>query len=39
MVVKEGDTVLFGQYAGNAVKIDGDEHLVLSEDDVMAILD
>ena len=39
MVVKEGDTVLFGQYAGNAVKINGDEHLVLKEDEVMAILD
>lgn len=39
MIVQEGNTVLFGQYAGNAVKIDGEEHLVLKEDEVMAILD
>jgi chaperonin GroES len=39
MVVQEGNTVLFGQYAGNAVKINGEEHLVLKEDEVMAILD
>ena len=39
MIVKQGDTVLFGQYAGNTIKIDGDEHLVLNEDEVMAILD
>jgi chaperonin GroES len=39
MVVQEGNTVLFGQYAGNGVKINGEEHLVLKEDEVMAILD
>jgi chaperonin GroES len=39
MVVKEGDTVLYGKFAGNEIKIDGTEHLVLTEDDVMAIVD
>lgn len=36
--VQVGDRVLFGKYAGQAVKIDGDELLVMREDDVMAIV-
>jgi chaperonin GroES len=36
--VKKGDQVLFGKYAGTEVKIDGNEYLILREDDVLAIL-
>ena len=39
MDVKVGDVVLFGQYAGSKVKIDGEELLVMSEDDLMAVLE
>jgi chaperonin GroES len=35
--VKKGDRVLFGKYAGNQIKIDGVEHLVIREDDILAI--
>jgi chaperonin GroES len=36
--VKEGDKVLFGKYAGTEVKIDGEEHLIMREDDILAII-
>ena len=36
--VKKGDKVLFGKYAGTEVKIDGDEYLILREDDVLAVI-
>lgn len=36
--VKVGDTVLFGKYSGQAVKVDGKEVLVMCEDDIMAIV-
>ncbi len=36
--VKKGDKVLFGKYAGTEVKIEGDEYLILREDDILAIL-
>ncbi|MGE0082482.1 MAG: co-chaperone GroES [Thiohalomonadaceae bacterium] len=39
MEVKVGDVVLFGQYAGTKVKVDGEELLVMSEDDLMAVLE
>ncbi len=35
--VKTGDRVLFGKYAGTEVKIDGVEHLILREDDIVAV--
>ncbi len=35
--VKVGDTVLFGKYSGTEVKLDGVEHIILREDDVVAI--
>ena len=38
LAVKVGDRVLFGKYAGQAVKMDGDELLVMREDDIMAIV-
>jgi chaperonin GroES len=37
--VKIGDRVLFGKYAGQSVKVNGDELLVLREDDVVAVLE
>jgi len=37
--VKVGDKVLFGKYSGTEIKIDGDEHLILREDDVLAIIE
>jgi chaperonin GroES len=38
MDVKVGDRVLFGKYAGSTVKIDGDELLVMREEDIMAVV-
>jgi chaperonin GroES len=38
MSVKVGDKVLFGKYAGQEVKVDGSEVLVMREDDIIAIL-
>ena len=37
--VKKGDRVLFGKYAGNEIKIDGVDHLILREDDVLGVLE
>ena len=37
--LKEGDRVLFSSYAGNEVSVDGEEFLIMSEDDVLAVLD
>ena len=37
--VKEGDRVLFSSYAGNEVLVDGDEYLIMSEDDILAVID
>jgi|UniRef100_E6QSQ3 chaperonin GroES len=37
--VKVGDRVLFGKYAGQAVKVDGNEVLVMREEDIMGILE
>jgi chaperonin GroES len=37
--VKVGDKVLFGKYAGTEVKVDGDELLVMKEDDIMAVIE
>ena len=38
MDVKVGDRVLFGKYSGSTVKIDGDELLVMREEDIMAVV-
>ena len=37
--VAEGDTVLFGKYAGTEIKIDGKEYLIVREDEVLGILE
>ncbi|WP_147820216.1 co-chaperone GroES [Salidesulfovibrio onnuriiensis] len=39
MTVKDGDTVLFAKYAGTEIKIDGVEHLVMREDDILAVVE
>lgn len=38
LTVKAGDVVLFGKYAGTEVKIDGDEVLIMREDDILGIV-
>jgi chaperonin GroES len=37
--VKKGDKVLFGKYSGTEVKIDGEEHLILREDDILGVVE
>ena len=37
--VKAGDRILFGKYSGSDIKIDGEEHLILREEDVLAVLE
>ena len=37
--VKAGDKILFSKYSGNDIKIDGTEHLILKEDEVLAVLE
>jgi len=37
--VKKGDIVIFAKYGGTEVKLDGEEYLVLGEDDVLAVLE
>ena len=37
--IKAGDKVLFNKYSGSDIKIDGTEHLILREDDVLAIIE
>jgi chaperonin GroES len=39
LVVKVGDRVLFGKYAGTEVNIDGEEHLIMREEDIIAIVE
>jgi chaperonin GroES len=37
--VKKGDRVLFGKYAGTEIQIDGEENLIMREDDIVAIIE
>ncbi|MCP4674754.1 MAG: co-chaperone GroES, partial [Deltaproteobacteria bacterium] len=39
LAVKKGDKILFGKYSGTEVKIDGEEMVILREDDVLAIVE
>ncbi len=39
LTVKAGDRVLYGKYSGTEIKYDGKEYLILSENDVLAIID
>lgn len=38
LTVKEGDIVLYSKYAGTEVKLDGEEHLIMREDDILGII-
>ncbi|MBK6691140.1 MAG: co-chaperone GroES [Myxococcales bacterium] len=37
--VKPGDRILFGKYSGNEVKVAGEEHLIISEGDILAVIE
>jgi chaperonin GroES len=37
--VKEGDRILFGRYAGSEIKIEGEEYLMMREDDILGIVE
>ncbi len=37
--VKEGDTILFGKYSGSEIKIEGNEYLIMKEDDVLGLVE
>ena len=37
--VRKGDRVLFGKYSGSEIRVAGDEHLIIREDDVLAVLE
>jgi chaperonin GroES len=39
LTVKVGDKILFGKYSGTEIKVDGEEHLILREDDILAIVE
>jgi chaperonin GroES len=39
MQVKKGDRVLFGKYSGSEIKVDGTDHLILREDDILGVLE
>ena len=38
-IVKVGDKVLFGKYGGDEIKLDGEEHIILRESDILAIIE
>ncbi len=37
--VKEGDRVLFGKYSGTEIKVEGEEHLIMREDDILGVVE
>ena len=37
--VKEGDRVLFGKYSGTEIKLDGDDYLIMREDDILGVIE
>ena len=39
LAVKKGDRVLFGKYSGNDIKIDGVDHLIMREDDILGVIE
>ena len=39
LAVKKGDRILFGKYSGNEIKVDGVDHLILREDDILGVLE
>jgi chaperonin GroES len=39
MEVKEGDRILFGKYSGTEIKLEGEDHLIVREDDILGIVE
>ena len=39
MNVKKGDRILFGKYSGTEIKLDGEEHLILREDEILGVIE
>lgn len=39
LVVEAGNKILIGKYTGSEVKLDGEDHIIVSEDDVLAVLE
>jgi chaperonin GroES len=39
LTVKVGDRILFGKYSGNEIRLDGEEYLIMREDDVLGVLE
>ena len=39
LIVKKGDRILFGKYTGSEIKLDGVDHLILREDDVLGVIE
>ena len=37
--VKSGDKILFGKYSGSEIKLDGEEHLIMREDDILGVIE
>ena len=37
--MKTGDTILFGKYSGSEIKIDGEEHLIMREEDILGVVE
>ena len=37
--VKDGDTILFGKYSGQEVRVDGEDYLIMREDEVLAVIE
>ena len=37
--VKVGDTILFGKYSGSEIKLDGEEHLIMREEDILGVIE
>lgn len=39
LTVKKGDIILFGKYAGDEIKLEGEEHIILREEDILAVVE
>ena len=39
VTVKVGDTILFGKYTGSEIKLDGEEHLIMREEDILGVVE
>ena len=39
LIVKAGDRILFGKYSGNEIRVDGEDYLIMREDDVLGVVD